>query len=73
MSHIVIECAQCAKVAELAREGRFCSTACRVRNHRAHLVAQRERLQAEAEAAITSGDLDRLEDVARRAVSLLTV
>jgi hypothetical protein len=73
VSHIVIHCAQCAKVAELAREGRFCSTACRVRYHRARLVAQRQRLQAEAETAITSGDVARLEDVARRAVSLLAV
>lgn len=73
MSHIIIECAQCAKVAELSRQGRFCTTACRVRYHRARLAAQRQRLQAEAEAAIVSGNMARLEDVARRAVSLLAV
>lgn len=69
MSHLV-QCAQCAKVTELAREGRFCSTPCRTRYHRETLIAQRERLATAVNNALLSGDLSALEPVAR-AASLL--
>lgn len=66
MSHLV-KCAKCAKVTELAREGRFCSTPCRTRYHRETLIMQRERLATAVNNALVSGDLSALEPVARTA------
>lgn len=66
MSHLV-KCAQCAKITELAREGRFCSNACRARYHRETLIAQRERLATAAHEVILSGDLSTLGSVAHTA------
>lgn len=71
MSYIV-KCDQCAQVTELTRpQGRFCSTSCRARYHRATLLSQRQGLVAEADAAVRSGDVLKLEQVARATVSLL--
>lgn len=66
MSHIV-KCAKCAKVTELAREGRFCSDPCRTRYHRETLIVQRERLATAVNNALLSGDLAALETVAHTA------
>lgn len=68
----LVECAQCAKVTELAREGRFCSTSCRARNHRETLVAQRERMAVAVDAALRSGDISALQPVAHAARLLAT-
>jgi len=66
MPHLV-KCAQCAKATELAREGRFCSTACRTRYHRETAISQRERLATAVNDAILSGDLSALRTVAHTA------
>ncbi|MDR6866787.1 hypothetical protein J2Y69_001386 [Microbacterium resistens] len=67
----LIQCAECARPATLAKPGRFCSDACRARNFRYRLAAQRARLTDAADAALASGDVAALEDVARRATELL--
>lgn len=66
MSHPV-KCAQCAKVTELSREGRFCSTSCRARYHRETLISQRERLALAVDTALRSGDISALQPVAHAA------
>lgn len=71
MTSYLVTCDYCQTEAELAAPGRFCGPRHRSYWHRDRLIAQRHRLAIEAESALQSGDLRKLEQVARRAVSLL--
>ncbi|OZD37440.1 hypothetical protein CH252_33010 [Rhodococcus sp. 06-1477-1B] len=52
-------------------EAATCSVSCRNKLYRRRLVAQRERLAAQAAAAASSGDVDELTRVARATAALL--
>ncbi len=72
MASLTLLCAQCERRFLAAHAtANTCSVACRNRLYRARLLAQRQRLAAEADAALRSGDVLKLEQVARATVSLL--
>lgn len=72
MTTHLVRCAQCERDFFAAHAtASTCSVSCRNKRYRARLVAQRRRLQAEAEAALRTGDVARLEAVARRTADLL--
>lgn len=72
MSRYEVSCDYCHAKTELAKPGRFCSSRHRSYWHRDRIVAQRQRLAAEADAALRSGDVLKLEQVARETARLLT-
>lgn len=65
-------CAQCERAFQAASPTAVtCSVSCRNKLYRARLIAQRQRLAAEANAALLAGDVRKLEQVARATISLL--
>ena len=67
-----LACARCGRTFLASHpSARTCSDACRAALYRERLTAQRQRLAAEAAAALRSGDATALELVARRAAELL--
>lgn len=73
MTRYIVTCDYCQTEADLAQPGRFCSPRHRSYWHRDRLLAQRQRLAAEADAALRSGDVLKLEHVARETARLLAV
>lgn len=71
MTRYIVTCDYCQAEANLAQPGRFCSPRHRSYWHRDRLLAQR--LAAEADAALRSGDVLKLEHVARETARLLAV
>lgn len=71
MARYLITCDYCNADAELALPGRYCSARHRLYAHRAALKSQRQRLAAQAEDALQSRDVRKLELVAQSAVNLL--
>ncbi|WP_136024851.1 hypothetical protein [Microbacterium sp. K27] len=73
MTRYLVTCDYCHRDTELAKPGRFCSPRHRSYWHRDRLTFQRQSLAAEADDALRSGDVLKLERVARATVSLLAV
>lgn len=73
MTRYFVKCDFCQTDTELSKPGRFCSPRHRSYWHRDQLIAQRKCLAVEADAALRSGDVLKLEHVARATVSLLSL
>ncbi len=71
MNTTTYQCASCGAPFPATRPASTCSVVCRKRNSRADIRARRLALAADAESALTRGDIDALQNVARRTVSLL--
>lgn len=71
MARYSVTCARCGRATNLSQPGKFCRPACRVAHRREGRIAARADLAAEAERALSSGDVMALERVARSAVALL--
>lgn len=72
MPSLTLLCAHCGcRFAAAHPAARTCSVSCRNKLYRARLLAQRQRLAAEAQAALGSGDMLKLEQVARATARLL--